>query len=83
MPAIQREKTSILSVSLPKNFRKRVISYALKNDIATSQLVKEALKSYLFKEEWNKIARPFRKAGMALGLDSDEKVEAFFSKRSK
>jgi metal-responsive CopG/Arc/MetJ family transcriptional regulator len=78
MAQIQREKTSVLSVSLPKEFRKEVVKYAYKKDISTSQLVKEALRGYMFNQGWNELREAFKPLAKKLKIKSDEDVEKIF-----
>jgi hypothetical protein len=47
MAQIQRGKTAVLSVSLPKDLRRDVVAFAKKNDITVSQFVKQTLKGVL------------------------------------
>jgi metal-responsive CopG/Arc/MetJ family transcriptional regulator len=78
MATIKREKTDILSVSLPKDLRKEVIAFAKKNDMSVSQFVKQALKGAIFMSEWEDLRRAFRPAAIKLGIKSDEDVERIF-----
>ncbi len=78
MATIQREKTAVLSVSLPKRLRRDVISFAKKNDITVSQFVKQTLKGAIFMSEWNEIRKAFRPMAKKLRIKSDEDVERIF-----
>jgi metal-responsive CopG/Arc/MetJ family transcriptional regulator len=78
MVQIQREKTAVLSVSLPKQFRKDVVKYASKKDISTSQLVKEALRGYMFNQGWDELREVFKPLAKKLKIKSDEDVERIF-----
>ena len=78
MPTISRNKTSVLSVSLPKEFRREIIKYASKKDISTSQLVKEALKGYMFNQGWGELRQAFKPLAKKLKVKSDEDVERIF-----
>ncbi|MEK7618424.1 MAG: DUF6364 family protein [Patescibacteria group bacterium] len=78
MPTIQREKTAVLSVSLPKNLLKSAKNFAREENITVSQLVTKALKGYVFIEEWSKLRRAFRPLSRKLKIKSDEDVERIF-----
>lgn len=78
MPQIQRQKTAILSVSLPKNLRSQVISFAKKNDITVSQFVKQTLKGAIFMSEWNELRKAFKPMAKRLKIKTDEDVERIF-----
>lgn len=78
MAKIQREKTAILSVSLPKELRKSIIEYAKRKDVPVSAWVKETLKGAMFLEEWEALRKVFGPAYKKLGIKSDEDVEKYF-----
>ena len=78
MPQIQREKTAVLSVSLPKSLRARVLRYAKRNDISVSQLVKQKLESELIVGELEEISKAFAPAFKKLGIKTDDDVEKYF-----
>lgn len=78
MPQIQRERTDVLSVSLPKSLNKNAKRYAKKEDITVSQLVSKALKGYMFMQEWEKLRKAFRPLAKKLKIKSDEDVEKIF-----
>ena len=59
MATIQRQSTAVLSVSLPKELKKEVISFAKKSDITVSQFVKQTLKNTMFMSEWNELRKEF------------------------
>ena len=75
---IQREKTAILSVSLPRALHTHLIKYAKKNDIPASQIVTQSLKGYLFMEEWANLRKAFRPLAKKLKIKSDSDVEKIF-----
>lgn len=78
MPTIQREKTAVLSISLPKSLRKRIIQYAKKQDITVSQLIKERLERDLFLQEWDEISKAMAPAFAKLGIKTDADIEKYF-----
>lgn len=78
MAQIQRQATAVLSVSLPKELKKQVVSYAKKNDITVSQYIKQKLEDDFFMEEWDEVTKGFQKAFKQLGLKTDEDVEKYF-----
>lgn len=78
MAKIQREKTAVLSVSLPKELRKSIIEYAKRKDVPVSTWVKETLKGSLFMEEWESLRKVFGPAYKKLGIKTDEDVEKYF-----
>lgn len=79
MKTITRNKTENISISLPKDVKKMAMLYAKKQDITFSQTVKEALKSYLLKDEFKKLQKAFRPMAIKLGVKSDEDVERIFN----
>lgn len=81
MAQIQREKTAVLSVSLPKNLDKSVKKFARQEDMTVSQLVGKALKSYMFSQDWENLRRAFRPLARKLKIKTDEDVEKIFSRR--
>ena len=78
MSKIQREKTSVLSVSLPIQVNKNAREFAHNEDMTVSQLVSKALKSYILKQEWEKLRRDFRPLARKLKIKTDEDVERIF-----
>ena len=78
MQQIKREKTDVLSVSLPKSLRKLVTRYAQERDLTVSQVTKEALKSYVILSEWRKLQKAFAPAFEKLGIKTDDDVEKYF-----
>lgn len=78
MQQIQREKTTVVSFSLPTSLKKHLFKYAEEEDTPVSQIAKKALKSYLASEQLEKINKNFRKAALKLGITSDEDVERIF-----
>lgn len=75
---VNRKKTEILTVSIPKDLKRYVLQYAKKNDITVSQLAKEALRSMLLKREWKQMQEEFRPVALKLGIKSDQAVEKYF-----
>lgn len=78
MPKIQRDKTAVLSVSVPKELKRNVIAYAKRNDMPVSSIVKEALKSRLLLNQLEEIRAIMAPAFKKLGLKTDEDVEKYF-----
>ncbi len=78
MPKIQREKTAVLSVSLPKDLNQSAKRFAKQEDITVSQLVTKALKGYIFIQEWEALRKAFRPLARKLKIKSDEDVERIF-----
>ena len=78
MATIKRQKTSVLSVSLPKDLQDQVVNYAKENDIPVSQFVKETLKRALALSQWSKLRQEFAPAFRKLGIKTDEEVESYF-----
>ncbi|OGE79035.1 MAG: hypothetical protein A2751_01075 [Candidatus Doudnabacteria bacterium RIFCSPHIGHO2_01_FULL_46_14] len=78
MPSIKREKTEILSVSLPKSLRRELIRYAKEQDIPVSQYVKETLRYQLFLSQWSQVQKGFAPAFEKLGIKTDDDVEKYF-----
>lgn len=75
---IKREKTSVISISLPKSLRSELIRYTRERDISVSQYVKEALRYQLFLSRWSQLQKVFGPAMKKLGLKTDEDVEKYF-----
>jgi len=78
MPQIQRQKTAVLSVSLPKELRAKVVRFAKSKDMSVSQFIKQKLESELFMAEFENISKPFQAAFKKLGIKADEDVEKYF-----
>lgn len=78
MAQIQREKTTVLSVSLPIKVNKNAKQFAIREDITVSQLVNKALKSYIFEQEWEILRKNFRPLAKKLKIRTDEDVERIF-----
>lgn len=78
MSQIQRQKTSVLSVSLPKSLGVSAKSFAKREDISVSLLVAKALKSYIFAQEWENLRKVFRPLAKKLKIKTDEDVERIF-----
>jgi metal-responsive CopG/Arc/MetJ family transcriptional regulator len=78
MAQIQRQKTSVLSVSLPKSVSINAKKFAKQEDISVSQLVTKALKSYIFAQEWENLRKAFRPLAKKLNIKTDEDVERIF-----
>lgn len=78
MPTIQREKTAVLSVSVPKSLNRQARRFAQGEDITVSQLVNKALKSYIFGQQWEKLRQAFRPLAKKLKIKTDEDVEKVF-----
>jgi predicted transcriptional regulator len=78
MTQIQREKTEVVSFSLPVSLKKHLLKFAEQEDVPVSQIAKKALKSYLALEQLENVNKGFRKAALKLGITSDEDVERIF-----
>ena len=78
MPEVKREKTEILSISLPKSLRQELVRYAEEQDIPVSQYVKEALRYQLFLSRWSQVQKAFAPAFEKAGIKTDEDVEKYF-----
>ncbi len=78
MPQIQRQKTAVLSISLPTALRAQVLRYAKSKDVSVSQFIKQKLESELFMAEFEKVSKPFQAAFKKLGIKTDEDVEKYF-----
>jgi len=78
MTQIKREKTEVLSVSLPKSVRKMTLKYAKDQDITVSQVTKDALRNYILGQEWNGLQKAFGPALEKLGIKTEEDVERYF-----
>ena len=79
MATIIRKKTENISISLPKDVKKDAERFAMKEDMTFSQLVRQALRSYLIKNELDEIQQKIRPAFLKLGIKNDEDVEKYFS----
>ena len=75
---ITRNKTVNISISLPKSLQTAASRYAQKQSWHLSQLVAQALKSYMFLEEWAELRKAFRPMSRRLKISSDEQVEKLF-----
>ncbi len=72
------KKTEVVSVSMPMQLREDIIKYADKRETSVSQVVNDAVKSYLLLEQWEEVRRVFVPAALRLGIKSEEDVETFF-----
>ena len=79
MSNVNRKLTENVSVSLPKDMKKRVEKFADEQDLTFSQVVKQALRGYLVKQELDEIQNFMRPAFQKLGINTDEDVEKYFS----
>jgi predicted GNAT superfamily acetyltransferase len=75
---IARNKTENVSISLPKDIKKMATDYAQERDITLSQTVKEALRSYILKKQFDDLRESFRPLAKKLKIKSDEDVERIF-----
>lgn len=78
MAQIQREKTAVLSVSLPKSLRREILAFNRKREVPVSQWVKEALKRQLWLDQFKEIRKVMVPAFKKLGIKTDEDVEKYF-----
>ena len=78
MTTIQRERTAVLSVSLPKSLGKQAKKFAQREDMSFSQLVAKSLKGYIFMQEWEELRKAFRPLARKLKIKNDEDVERIF-----
>ncbi len=75
---INRNKTELLTVSLPKDFKKTVVQYAKEEDISVSKLTKDAIEYYVFMNRWGKLQDRLAPAFKKAGIKTDEDVEKYF-----
>lgn len=75
---INRKKSDILSVSLPKELKRAVVGYAQEEEISVSELAKQALKYYVFMNRWRKVQKDMAPAFKKMGIKTDEDVEKYF-----
>ncbi len=78
MKAINRKQTSNVSISLPNDMKSDVEKLAIKQDTTFSQLVKQALRSYLIEQKLDEIQTVLRPAFQKLGIKTDEDIQKFF-----
>ncbi len=78
MPQANRNKTEILSVSLPKSLKEEVIRFSKDRGIPVSQAAKDAFSSYVVKSELDRLQKIFGRAAKKLGIKTEEDVEKYF-----
>lgn len=78
MQTIQREKTEVLSVSVPKTLRRDILAFNHKRDVPVSQWVKTALQKQLLLDQLEEIRGVLGPAFKKLGIKTDEEVEKYF-----
>ena len=75
---INRNKTDILTISLPKDLKRNFVQYAKEEDISVSQLAKNAFNYYVFINRWSKLQKKLAPVFKKAGIKSDEDVEKYF-----
>ncbi len=78
MAQIKREKTAVVSVSLPKELRENVVRFSKERGATVSQVTTDALKRYIFLSELYRIQKAFAPAFKKLGIKTDDDVERYF-----
>jgi metal-responsive CopG/Arc/MetJ family transcriptional regulator len=78
MPNPTRKDTEILTVSIPKELKKQLVQYTSKEEESNSSVVTRALKSYLQRNELDRLRATFAPRFLELGLESDQDIENHF-----
>ena len=78
MPTIQREKTAILTVSIPKSLKNGILEFNKKREVPVSQWVKNTLQKQLLFDELESVRKVMVPAFKKLGIKTDDDVEKYF-----
>ncbi len=78
MAQIKREKTEILTVSLPKELTGQLKQYAREQEVSVSQLTRDVIKNYILEAKWRKASEIMAPIFKKLGIKTDDDVEKYF-----
>jgi len=78
MPKIERGRTEILTVSIPKSLKQHLKKFASEEDLPVSKVTKDALRYYIWRKEWKKAQEAFAPAFEKLGIKTDDDIEKYF-----
>lgn len=78
MVQIRREKTDVLTISIPKNLKRDLKNFAQERDLPVSKITKDALRYYIWLNRWNKLQDAFAPVFKKLGIKTDDDVEKYF-----
>ena len=73
-----RNKTEVLSISMPKDLTRQIRRFAQESETTVSQVAKTAIKSYLLRRQWKRVQDSYAPVFKKLGIKTDEDVEKYF-----
>lgn len=65
----------IINISMPSAMAKRIAKMAREENRTTSELLREAFRSYEFERDWTRIKMWGKEIARRMGIETDEDVE--------
>lgn len=73
-----RNKTEVLSISMPRDLTRDIKRFARENDITVSHVAKNAIRTYILQRQLRQVQKAFAPAFKKLGIKTDDDVEKYF-----